>query len=364
VDGAVTGASTGDGQHLAVWREGPVGRIELRRPQVVNALTMEMLQAFLAALTHWRDDPGVRVVAVTGAGTRGLCAGGDIRWVYRQLDDNSDAARRFWRTEYELDATVAEYPKPYVAIMAGIVMGGGIGIASNGSHRVVTDTTQVAMPEVRIGFVPDAGGSWLLARAPGELGTHLALTSACLGPDDAILCGLADRFVPSARITGMLAALATDSADAVLDQFAAPPPEGVLGKQAYWINECYTGDSVERILERLEEHPAAAASAAASTLRRQAPTALKLTLRLLREAGRAHDIRAALALEFRVMSHCLQSADFAEGIRAQIIDKDRKPRWLPPALAAVSDEMVDWYFAEQDPATGIHTLEAWHSPAP
>jgi enoyl-CoA hydratase len=356
VDWQMNAAAAADDEPLRCWREGPVGRIELNRPRALNALNFPMVELFIKTLRDWQDDPAIRTVVVTGAGSRGLCAGGDIRWIYRQLAENMDEVRRFWRTEYELDALIARFRKPCVAIMAGIVMGGGVGIACHGLHRLVTDTSHVAMPEVGIGFIPDVGGSWLLARAPGELGTHLALTSQAIGPQDAIDCGMADHFVPAERITDLIAALRHDPAPAVLDRFAAPAPPGKLAGQAHWINECYGGDSVERVLDRLASHSAQEARAAAEKLRQQAPTALKLALRLLRQIVKAPDLEIALALEFRVISHCMESADFAEGIRAQVIDKDRNPRWAPATLGEVSQERVDWFFTEQDPASGRYTL--------
>jgi enoyl-CoA hydratase len=344
------------GEPLLFWREGPVGRIVLNRPQAINALTFPLVEQFIKTLHDWGGDPGVGVVVVTGAGSRGLCAGGDIRWVYAQLNQDMDEVRRFWRAEYELVAQIARFPKPYLAVMAGIVMGGGLGISGHGRHRVVTETTRAAMPEVGIGFTPDVGGTWLLSRAPGELGTHLALTSQAVGPGDAVACGLADCFVPADRISDLVTALRHAPVPAVLDRFAAPAPPEELTRQAPWINECYAGDSVEHILDRLARHPAAEAQAAAAKLRRQAPAALKLTLRLLRQAARLPSLEAALAAEFRVISHCIESADLPEGIRAQVIDKDRNPRWTPPTLAEVTQHRLDGFFTEPDPASGRYTL--------
>jgi enoyl-CoA hydratase len=352
----VNAAAGAGGEPLLCWREGPVGRLELNRPRALNALNFPVVELFIKTLRNWRDDPAIATVVVTGAGSRGLCAGGDIRWIYGQLAENMDEVRRFWRAEYELDALIARFPKPYVAIMAGVVMGGGVGIACHGSHRVVTETSRVAMPEVGIGFTPDVGGSWLLSRAPGQLGTHLALTSQAVGPQDAIGCGLADRFVPADRMSDLLAALRRDPAQTALDRFSALPPQGTLAGHAHWINECYAGGTVECVLDRLAGHPAPAARAAAERLLRQSPTALKLTLRLLRQVARAPDLTTALALEFRVISHCMESADFAEGIRAQVIDKDRDPRWTPATLGEVSRDWVDWFFTEQDAAAGRYTL--------
>lgn len=345
-----------DEEQLLVWRDGPVGRIVLNRPRALNALNFPMVELFTKTLRDWQDDAAVRTVVVTGAGARGLCAGGDVRWVYSQLAENKDEVRRFWRAEYELDALTARFPKPYLAIMSGIVMGGGVGIACHGRHRVVTETSQVAMPEVGIGFIPDVGGSWLFGRAPGEFGTHLALTSQAIGPQDAIDCGLADCFVPADRIGDLVAALRDEPVPVALDRFAVPAPPGTLAGQAHWINECYAGHSVERILDRLAHHPAPEAQATAGKLRRQAPTALKLALRLLRQIARAPDLETGLAQEFRVISHCMESADFAEGIRAQVIDKDRNPRWKPATLGEVTQDRLDWFFTEQDPVTGRYTL--------
>jgi enoyl-CoA hydratase len=356
VDRPVNGVAATSEEPLRCWREGPLGRIELNRPQALNALNFPMVELFIKTLRNWQDDAAVRTVVVTGSGSRGLCAGGDVRWVYSQLAENKDEVRRFWRAEYELDALTARFPKPYVAIMSGIVMGGGVGIACHGRHRVVTETSQVAMPEVGIGFVPDVGGSWLLGRAPGELGTHLALTSRAVGPQDAIDCGMADRFVPADRIGDLMAAFRHEPVPVALDRFAAPAPPGTLAGQAHWINQCYAGGSVERVLDRLAAHPAEEARAVAGKLRRQAPTALKLALRLLRQIVKAPDLETALAMEFRVISHCIESADFAEGIRAQVIDKDRNPRWAPATLGEVSQDRVDWFFTEQEPASGRYTL--------
>ena len=191
---------------------------------------------------------------------------------------------------------------------------------------------------------------------PGELGTHLALTSQAVGPEDAIVCGMADRFVPADRMSDLLAAMRRDPAQTALDRFSAPAPRGKLTEQAHWISECYAGGGVERVLGRLTQHPAGEARDAAEKLRRQAPTALKLALRLLRQIVRAPDLETALALEFRVISHCIESADFAEGIRAQVIDKDRNPRWAPATLSEVSQDWVDWFFTEQDAAAERYTL--------
>ncbi|MFI9645781.1 enoyl-CoA hydratase/isomerase family protein [Streptomyces sp. NPDC052040] len=325
---------------------GRAAHITLNRPKALNALTHEMVGLIDEALTGWEQDPAVETVVITGAGERGLCAGGDIRAVHDDArDGDGSAAAAFWRDEYHLNARIARYPKPYVAVMDGIVMGGGVGISAHGGVRIVTERSRIAMPETGIGFVPDVGGTRLLALAPGELGTHLALTGAQFGPGDALLCGLADHYVPSAALGDLVDDLAAMPVRQALAPRTQTPPEAGLSGRREWIDTCYSADTVEEIVHRLLAHGAPDAKEAAETLLTKSPTSLKVTLAALRRARRLGSLELVLDQEYRVSCATLTSPDLVEGIRAQIIDKDRNPRWSPATLAEVADADVERFFA-------------------
>ncbi|WP_372699016.1 enoyl-CoA hydratase/isomerase family protein [Arthrobacter sp. JSM 101049] len=331
---------------------GTLGIITLNRPRAVNALTHSMVEAMLAQLLEWEADDGVSCVLLTGAGERGLCAGGDIVAIYRDIPEGGSATAAFWRTEYRLNALISNYPKPYVAFMDGLVLGGGVGIAAHGSHRIVTERTRTGMPETTIGFVPDVGGLYLLSRAPGGAGAHAALTSAHLDAADALHLGLADTFVPSTSLAGLAAALETAASaqdvDAAIAQVAQPAPASSLAGQCAWMGKDYAGDSIERILGRLRTRGGPAAEAA-ETIAAKSPTALKTTLAALRRAAGLPSLEAALDQDYRVGLRMLASHDFLEGIRAQVIDKDRQPRWSPATLDQVGPDMVRDYFEPLGP---------------
>ncbi|MER5221023.1 enoyl-CoA hydratase/isomerase family protein [Streptomyces flaveus] len=332
-------------ESVIVRRDGRVGRIVLNRPEVLNALTHPMVRRFADTLDAWERDERVRLVLLTGTGERGLCSGGDIRAVYQDATQGDPAAtREFWRDEYRLNARIASYPKPYVAVMDGVVMGGGIGVSAHGSVRIVTERTIAAMPETAIGLVPDAGGTYLLSRPPGELGTHLALTGDSVGAGDALLCGLADHFVPSAALDALVAELAEQELDQVLARHVVPAPPAELAGHQEWIDECYAAETVEDVLDRLvnSSHPAAAK--AAVEIRAKCPTTVKVTFAALRRAREFSGLEAVLDQEYRVSCRALATPDLVEGIRAQVIDKDRSPRWNPSTLQAVSDESVSRFF--------------------
>jgi enoyl-CoA hydratase len=326
---------------IRTWRG--LGRITLNRPRAINAITHAMVRAVDAALTAWETDDRVRAVVIDGAGERGLCAGGDIRSIYEDARSGGTASLAFWADEYRLNAHIARYPKPYVAVMDGLVMGGGVGVSAHGSIRVVTERSRVGMPEVGIGFAPDVGGTFLYSRAPGRLGIHAALTAAPLSGADTIHCGLADYFVPSGRLPELLGALAELPPEEAVTSCAQTPPESVLAGQAQWIDSCYAADTVEEILDRLRG-AGEAASSAAKEIAGKSPTALKVTLRALRSAADLPTLEAVLDQEYRTSSAALHTHDLAEGIRAQIIDKDRNPRWSPATLAEVGPELVDSFF--------------------
>lgn len=326
--------------------EGGAAYLTLNRPKALNALDHAMVRRIDAALDAWEHDPAVETVVITGAGERGLCAGGDIRAIHadaRTGDGTASAA--FWRDEYRLNARIARYPKPYVAVMDGIVMGGGVGVSAHGSVRIVTERSQVAMPETGIGFVPDVGGTYLLALAPGELGTHLALTGAPVRAGDALLCGLADHFVPSERVAGLLADLAAAPVPEVLPRYVKDVPEGELAAHREWIDPCYAAGTVEEIVDRLLGSGVPEAKEAAETILAKSPTSLKVTLAALRRARDLGPLERVLDQEYRVSCAALAAPDLVEGIRAQVIDKDRAPRWSPAGLTEVTDEDVTRFFA-------------------
>ncbi|MFJ8697641.1 enoyl-CoA hydratase/isomerase family protein [Streptomyces ardesiacus] len=325
---------------------GRAARISLNRPRALNSLTHDMVLRIDAKLSEWERDPAVETVVITGEGERGLCAGGDIRAIHddaRDADGRASAA--FWRDEYRLNARIARYPKPYVAVMDGIVMGGGVGVSAHGSVRVVTERSRIAMPETGIGFVPDVGGTYLLALAPGELGTHLALTGAPVGAADALLCGLADQYMPSASLQSFVDDLAELPVREALGRHVQEPPPGELAGRRDWIDACFRADTVEEIVQRLLAQGDPAAKETAETLLLKSPTALKVTLAALRRARRLGPLERVLDQEYRVSRACLRSPDLVEGIRAQVIDKDRDPSWSPATLAEVTEADVERFFA-------------------
>lgn len=331
--------------HVRTARHGRLARIELHRPEALNALTHDMVRGIATALAEAEADASVSTIAIVGAGDRGLCAGGDVVGLRADVRERGGAgARAFWRDEYALNAAIARAAKPVVAIQHGIVLGGGVGISAHASHRVVTDSTRIGFPEVTIGFVPDVGASWLLSRAPGELGTRVALTGEHVGPADAILLGLSDAFVPAARIPDLLEALAWTAADEAIAAVAAAPPAGRLAAARPLVDEAFAGDDVPAMLARLEAAGEEGA-ALAETIGSRSPTALAVTLASLRRAARLPSLELALEQEYRVSSHVSLLPDFAEGIRAQLVDKDRSPRWQPATIEQVTSAMVEACFA-------------------
>ncbi|MFG2225024.1 enoyl-CoA hydratase/isomerase family protein [Streptomyces sp. NPDC048644] len=340
--------------------QGRAGYLVLNRPKALNSLTHDMVGRIDDTLTLWEKDPAIETVVISGAGDRGLCAGGDIRAIHDDARTGGTASAGFWRDEYRLNARIARYPKPYVALMDGIVMGGGVGISAHGSVRIVTERSRIAMPETGIGFVPDVGGTYLLALAPGRLGTHLALTGTPVGAADALRCGLADHFVPADRLTALGADLADAPVREVLPRYVAEPPAGVLDGARHWIDHCYAADTVEEIHARLLGSGEPEAERAAAALRTKSPTSLKITLRALREAPGLGPLERVLEQEYRIACALLGSADLVEGIRAQVIDKDRDPHWSPPTIEEVTEADVDRYFTAPD-AGGL-ALTTAHAP--
>ena len=337
----------GSGEVLTRVERG-VGLITLNRPEAINSLNQPMVDTLRAVLTAWAGDDTVRAVVLSGAGERGLCAGGDVVAVYHSARKDGVEARRFWRDEYLMNAQIGRFAKPYVALMDGIVMGGGVGVSAHANTRVVTDTSKVAMPEVGIGFIPDVGGVFLLSRAPGGMGLHAALTGAPFSGADAIALGFADHYVPHRDLEAFTRAVIADGPDSALARHAVEPPPSKLAAQRDWIDECYAGDSVEDILAALRGHGAAAARDAADLIATRSPTAVSVTLAAVRRADDLKSLEDVLVQDYRVSSASLRSHDLVEGIRAQLIDKDRSPKWSPATLTEVSAADVDAYFAPVD----------------
>jgi len=338
-----------DNDEVLVRVERGVGFLTLNRPKALNSLNQTMVTAIDAALANWANDDDVRAVVVQGAGERGLCAGGDVVAIYHSAKADGAEARRFWFDEYRLNARIGCYPKPYVALMDGIVMGGGVGVSAHGSVRVVTENSKIAMPEVGIGFIPDVGGTYLLSRAPGLLGLHAALTGAPFTGPDAVALGFADHFVPSADLEPFTAMVVAEGPEAAVTAFAQEPPASTLAAARDWIDQCYSGDTVADIVAALRSRGEGAAAQAADLIATRSPVALAVTLAAVRRAARLDTLEDVLVQEYRVSCASLRSHDLVEGIRAQLVDKDRNPQWSPASLAAVTDEDVDAYFAPADP---------------
>jgi enoyl-CoA hydratase len=336
-----------DGDVL-VRERGALRRLTLNRPKALNALTLDMTVTMTEYLRAWAEDDAVGAVLIDGAGERGLCAGGDLRALYDAAKAGDPLPQNFWATEYRLDVLIARYRKPVIVIMDGVVMGGGVGISAYAAHRVVTERSAIAMPEASIGYFPDVGASYLLARAPGHLGTHLALSGERIGAADAIYCGLADIHIAAERLADVPSALAdcrtAPEVRARLEQMSSPPPPHKLPAARSWIDACYNADTVEGIFARLRGSTSEAAHAALETLQRMSPTALKITLRNVRAALSFSKVEQSFQQDYRVSLRCIAGHDFIEGIRAVIVDKDRNPVWRPDRLEDVTPDMIDAYF--------------------
>ena len=328
---------------ILVAEQGALGRITLNRPKALNALTLGMVREMAEALERWRSAEHIRAVLVEGAGERGLCAGGDIRALYDAAKaGDEEFPATFWAEEYRLNAALSHYPKPVVGLMDGITMGGGVGVSAHGSHRVVTERSKVGMPETGIGFVPDVGGTYLLSRAPGELGTHMALTGVPVTGADAIAAGFADHYLDSSRIGELVEGLTTGEVDETIARLAERPPASDLAAAREWIDAAYSAETVEEVLHRLSERPEEAAHAAAEVIGTKSPTSLKVTLRALRSGYES--LEQALDQEFRVAMGCILIGDLVEGVRATLVDKDRDPKWSPARLDEVDGAWVEKFF--------------------
>jgi enoyl-CoA hydratase len=347
---------------IVLGRMGGIATVTINRPQALNALTLANYRQIAPALAAWATDPAVHAVVVRGAGGRAFCAGGDVRAVYeagRGIGEDRELTAVFFAEEYRLIRDIHRFPKPYVAIIDGITMGGGAGISVNSAYRIATERTLFAMPETGIGLFPDVGATRFLNRCPGQVGRYLGLSGARLKAADALYCGFATHVVAQDRVEPLIAALAetdwhnggeVERVEALLAEFATDPEPAPLAALRPAIDCCFAADTIEAILEALAGEAAsdgADALWAAETragLMAKSPTSLKVTLLQL-TVGRDYDVEQALRLEYRLTQHFMAAHDFYEGVRAVLVDKDQAPRWQPASLAAVDDAMVEAYFA-------------------
>ncbi len=321
-----------------------VGFITLNRPRARNALTAAMVLAISEHLDEWQDRPDIHAVLIRGAGEHGLCAGGDVRAMHTGAVARHDSTAEFFRAEYRMNAQIHQFTKPYIAIMDGLVMGGGIGVSAHGSVRLVTERAKLAMPEVTIGICPDVGATWLLAQAPGELGTYLAMTGVTFGAADAIHLGLADLLLPSANIAAFEGRLPREPLDSLLRELTVRAPESPLQREQGWIDECFRFDTVEEILGALDGSAVEQARETAGLIRSKSPIAVTVSLAAIRRARALESLEHALEMEFGISCALMYGHDGIEGVRALIIDKDRDPHWEPATFDAVTDEQVERAF--------------------
>jgi enoyl-CoA hydratase/carnithine racemase len=336
---------TGD---VLVRQQGRAGRITLNRPKALNALAYPMVAPIYQALLAWTTDPAVELVILDGAGDRGLCAGGDVISLYRSREiEGSALARRFWADEYRLNALIGRYPKPFVALQDGIVMGGGIGLSGHAGYRITTERSMLAMPETTIGLIPDVGGTWLLSRAPGQIGPYLGLMGYRMNAGDAIYAGFSDTCVDSGRLAELTRLLAeTDEPISVaIASFAIPPPPAQLAVNRAIIDRTFGASTVEGIKAALAASGGEFAAATLAEFEPRSPLSMKLTLAAIRNATTLASLERALEVEYRLTVHLFEHGEFPEGVRALLIDKDRKPKWRPARLDEVTAETIEHMFA-------------------
>ena len=348
-----------DGE-VIIERRGTAGVIRLNRPRALNSLTLPMIRAITEALQAFAGDSEVASVVAMGEGERGFCAGGDIRALHESARAGDGLAASFWREEFRLNHLIASYPKPYVALMDGITMGGGVGLSSHGRHRIVTERTRLAMPETGIGYVPDVGATWLLPRSPGQAGTWLGLTGLDIGAADSIHARLADLQIASSRLGAVIDALSTlprgsssGDVDAVLQALSESPGESRLRQNAATIDRAFRFNSVEEILAALAGEEGDFAAETRRVLLTRSPTSLKLALRLLRAGRGSASLAECLGRELGACLQMLDNPDFFEGIRAAVIDKDRNPKWSPASVEAVEASTVENFLKPAEPPLSL-----------
>jgi enoyl-CoA hydratase len=318
--------------------EGRVGRITLTRPKALNAVNQAIVDGMHAALKRWEVDPDIALVLVDAEGEKAFSAGGDLASIYNAAKSGDiESANSFWRDEYRLNAYIDRYPKPYVAVMDGIVMGGGVGVSAHGSHRIVTDNSMVAMPECAIGLITDVGGSYLLAQAPGHMGEYLGLTGTRMKGEDAIHAGFADIYVHRARLADAKAALVAEGDVSALARFDEAPPPSALARDQQLVDRLFAGASVPGIMDALRADASEWALKALGAIEKGSPLSAIMILSAVRDAG---SLERALRNEYRFVSRVLEHGDFVEGIRAIVIDKDRNPTWRYKDIDAVPAELI------------------------
>ncbi len=333
--------------------DGGIGHILLNRPKALNALTHGMCTALKAQLDAWAEDDAIEAVVIEGAGDKGFCAGGDIRALHDSGLGGTDYWKHFYGDEYRLNAAIFHFDRPYIALIDGVVMGGGVGVSEHGSHRIATERTLYAMPETGIGLVPDVGGSYFLPRLPDRLGLYLGLTGARLKAADCIHADVADAYIPSDRLEAFKADLRAthiaevDDVDRIIDKHKADPGPASLTDVQDQIADCFAGRSVEEIMAALNGAGTDWAAKTAATMATKSPTSLKLAFRQIHE-GAGLDFNDGLRMEYRLVSRIMGGRDFFEGVRAVILDKDNAPDWQPARLEDVTDDMVDAYFESLD----------------
>jgi enoyl-CoA hydratase len=350
---ASAAAVAGPEPDLIARREGAAGVIRLNRPKAINAATLQMFREVDRALDVFEVDRDVSVILLEGAGERGLCAGGDIRALYESSQVKGDLGKILWREEYILNARIAKFAKSYVAFMDGIVMGGGVGLSAHSRHRVVTERTKLAMPEVGLGFFPDVGGTWLLSRAPGEIGTYFGLTGQTMNGPDAVYAGFADAVVPSGKLAALREALtkvragaSSSDVETLVYGFATGETSGPIAALQPQIDAWFAHDRMEEIIGALQRDGSQLAQQTLQTLNEKSPRGMVVALKLLRLARASASLEECLVREYRAALEVFASDDFREGVRAAVIDKDRNPRWSPPRIEDVTPEMTAPYFAE------------------
>lgn len=333
-------------------KDGAIGLVTLNRPTVLNSLNHDIIRAMLQQLTVWATASAIKAVVITGAGERAFCAGGDLRFTYDLHKTKNTAITAFFEDEYQLNSLIHHYPKPYIAFLDGITMGGGVGVSIHGSHRIATERLMFAMPETSIGLFPDVGGTYFLPRLPHHLGYYLGLTGARINADDSVALGIAQHKMASSSLDDFLHALADTSltqqnaynmVTAAIDKFATPANSSVLMQDASIIESCFKETSIEGIINKLAASQQPFLQKALDGLQKKSPTSLKVTLAALLK-GATLSFDECMKQEYNLVSNFLRNHDFFEGIRAVIIDKDQLPQWKPATLADVSEHAVATYF--------------------
>jgi enoyl-CoA hydratase len=328
-------------------RRGCLGLITLNKPKALNALSLSMVKNISSQLSNWERDDQVYAVVIQGAGEKSFCAGGNIRDLYDQR--GTEYGKIYYTNEYLLNVKIFNFSKPFISLMDGVVMGGGVGLSVYGSHRIVTERSLFAMPETSIGLFPDVGASWFLPKCPGEIGMYLGLTGYRLSPADCLYIGVADSFVPShslALLINDLSNISNESGciDELIIQYSDEAGLNTLSEVKENIDRCFSAESIEKIIEKLNAEDNVWAADTIKIIMRMSPTSLKVTYRQLRIGKTIKEFENIMAMEYRIANCCFSEHDLFEGIRAVVVDKDRTPKWLPSKIEDINDEDINKYF--------------------